>query len=358
MGSLWDERGVWRRGRSQRQLRRRGRNGLCRRGRSVHGHGGVRCRTGRHADECRPATCSFAKYSSSGVYLWAKRFGGWAGDDYAYAIAVNPRANCDGSGNQSTRGCVVFTGAFKGTADFGGLSVPGPAGNNYNFFAAKLSPSGSPLWVKTYGNTNQSLGRAIAVDASGDVALTGKFFGALHIVGTQGSFGNNDIFVAKVRGTDGSGVWASRYGSDGNDRGFGIAFDPAGNIDVTGSFNLLSGGVTFGGETWTASGVDAFIAQLNGTTGTHRWSRHCAGTYTNVRQGNGVATDSAGNVVITGWFYGSVNCGPDTPTLTGVGYNDALAAKFSASGAPVWMKRYGCPGCADLGSAGRGRFRQ
>jgi hypothetical protein len=68
-----------------------------------------------------------------------------------------------------------------------------------------------------------------------------------------------------------------------------------------------------------------------------------------VRQGSGIATDLDGNVVITGHFYGSLNCGTDTATLTGVGYADVLAAKFSANGAAVWMKGYGSVGGSNLG---------
>ena len=78
----------------------------------------------------------------------------------------------------------------------------------------------------------------------------------------------------------------------------------------------------------------------------------CTGAYTPLRSGNGIATDSAGSVLLTGHFQGSLNCGSDTPTLTGTGYADMLTAKFSSSGAPIWMKRYGgCSGCADIGSA-------
>ena len=41
-----------------------------------------------------------AKYSSAGTYLWAKRVGGsnTSSDDVAYGVAVDPSANCDGSG--------------------------------------------------------------------------------------------------------------------------------------------------------------------------------------------------------------------------------------------------------------------
>src|SRR5262249_34661551 len=108
--------------------------------------------------------------------------------------------------------------------------------------------------------------------------------------------------------------------------------------------------VSFGGATWLANGTDVFLVKLDGSTGAHVWSRRCTGTYTNVRQGNGVAMDGAGNVVIAGYFYGSVNCGTDTPTLTGAGYSDVLVAKFDGTGVPIWMKSYGNVGSTDVGT--------
>lgn len=68
------------------------------------------------------------------------------------------------------------------------------------------------------------------------------------------------------------------------------------------------------------------------------------------RQGSGIATDDDGNVLLAGHFYGSLNCGTDTPTVTAVGYSDILLVKFTASGAPLWMDNFGRMGCADMGT--------
>lgn len=289
-----------------------------------------------------------AKYSSAGTYLWAKRFGGSNASygDYLYGVAVDSRSNCDGAGGA---GCILFIGSFYDRADFDGVSLAGPAGV-MTPYVAKYSGSGQPVWAKTFANTNEGFGRAIAVSATGDVAITGSFKGSMNFGnGTKSSFGNDDVFVAVLRGTDGSGVWSSRHGSGGQDVGYGIAFDRQGNVAVTGSFTSTSGGITFGGATWSANGADIFIAELDGT-GAHRWSRRCTGTYTMTRQGTSIATDDDGNVLLAGHFYGSLNCGTDTATLTGAGYADILAAKFSTNGAHLWMDRFGRMGAADSGT--------
>jgi hypothetical protein len=260
---------------------------------------------------------------------------------------VDESANCDGAGGT---GCIVFIGSFYDRVDFDGAVLTGPTGV-MTPFVAKYAGNGRRLWARTFANTNIGLGRAIAVSRTGDVAITGSFRGAMNFGnGTKSSFGDDDIFVAVLRGGDGSAVWSSRHGYGTADVGYGIAFDRAGNVLVTGSFSSMSGGVTFGGATWSANGNDIFLAKLS-PTGSHVWSRRCTGTPTMTRQANGVATDDDGNVLVTGHFYGSLNCGTDTPTVTGVGYADIFTAKFTANGAPLWMDRYGRTGTADSGTA-------
>ena len=82
-----------------------------------------------------------AKYSSSGAYLWAKRFGGSNASypDYAAGLAVDNSSNCGGSGGT---GCIVIIGTFFESADVDGVTLTGPNGVN-SPFAAKFSSSGS-----------------------------------------------------------------------------------------------------------------------------------------------------------------------------------------------------------------------
>jgi hypothetical protein len=290
-----------------------------------------------------------AKYTSAGTYLWAKRIGGSHAsyNDYAAGVAVDGSANCDGAGRT---GCVLVLGTFYDRAEVDGLALAGPAGV-MTPFVAKYGPTGTRVWARTFGNTNEAFGRAIAANAAGEVAITGAFKGSMNFGnGTRSSFGNDDVFVAVLRTGDGSGVWSTRHGSGGQDVGYGIAIDEAGNVAVTGSFTSTSGGLTFGGASWSANGTDMFIARLD-RGGTHRWSRRCTGTYTMMRQGNGVAMDGDGNVLVAGHFYGSLNCGTDTPTVTAAGYADVLAAKFGANGAAQWLDRYGRMGAANSATA-------
>lgn len=58
-----------------------------------------------------------------------------------------------------------------------------------------------------------------------------------------------------------------------------------------------------------------------------------------VQRGRDVAVDSQGNVVVTGYFAGSMNLGGGI--LAAMGANDIFVAKFDSAGNHLWSKRFG-----------------
>lgn len=75
-------------------------------------------------------------------------------------------------------------------------------------------------------------------------------------------------------------------------------------------------------------------------TPTHLWDRSFGAVNSDVV--TGVAVDPAGNVIIVGYFIGTVNVGGGD--LTSAGSNDILIAKFTPEGAHLWSKRFGSTG--------------
>lgn len=57
------------------------------------------------------------------------------------------------------------------------------------------------------------------------------------------------------------------------------------------------------------------------------------------QQGNAIATDAAGNVLVTGWVSGSANFG--SVNLTAAGGHDVFVAKLDPGGAYLWAKVFG-----------------
>ncbi len=269
-----------------------------------------------------------AKYDVSGAHLWSQRFGG-TGFDYGYAVAV------DGLGD------VVVTGIFQGTVDFGGGNL-GSAGGN-DIFVAKYDASGAHLWSHRFGSTSSDQGNAVAVDGSGNVVVAGYFFGTVNFGGGNlVSAGIYDIFVAKYD-AGGAHLWSRRFGGTSDDYGYGVAVDGSGNVVVTGYF---AGTVDFGGGNLvSAGGADIFVAKYD-VSGAHLWSHHFGGT--GFDYGYAVAVDGSGNVVVTGYFVGTANFGGGN--LGSAGSWDIFVAKYNASGAHQWSQRFGGTG-VDYGDA-------
>jgi hypothetical protein len=157
-----------------------------------------------------------AKFASDGAHLWSKRFGDGT-NQYAALVAV------DASGN------VILAGYFPGTVDFGGGALT--CAGNGDIFVAKFASDGAHLWSRRFGDGNAA---AAAVDASGNVIVAGYFKGAVDFGGgALTSAGGYDIFVAKFA-SDGAHLWSKRFGDGSYQGADAVAVDASGNVIVTG----------------------------------------------------------------------------------------------------------------------------
>lgn len=214
-------------------------------------------------------------------------------------------------------------------------------------------------WVKSMeGWGGGDAGAAVAVDAAGNLYVTGYFNGTVDFDPGPGtaifsSGGNSGMFIAKYD-PSGNYVWANGINVGGNgsnlSQGAGVAMDTAGNVYVTGYF---SGAVDFdpgsGADILTAAGyADIFLTKYD-NSGNYVWAKGMGGTASN--QGRAVALDGAGNAYITGYFSGTVDFDPGSgmATLTTAGGNDIFLAKYDPSGSYVWAKSMGGT-IADIGS--------
>ena len=89
-------------------------------------------------------------------------------------------------------------------------------------------------WATYLGGSGDDYGYGIAVDAAGNALVTGYTY-STDFAGANNTLQRRhyDAFVAKVSPA-GALAWATYLGGSGDDYGYGIAVDAAGNALVTG----------------------------------------------------------------------------------------------------------------------------
>lgn len=129
-------------------------------------------------------------------------------------------------------------------------------------------------------------------------------------------------------------LWSRRYGDNALQQTTGLAVDPTGAAVITGFYQ---GTLDFGGGPLPSSGTsDVFIAKLD-AAGQQVWSRRAGGAGDD--RAWAVATDPAGNIVVTGSFSDTIDFGGGP--LVSSGSWDVFVVKFDAAGHHLWSKRFG-----------------
>ena len=273
-----------------------------------------------------------SKLDASGNFVWAKSIGALS-DDASYAITLD------------TLGNIYTTGFYEGTVDFD------PGVGTFNLvsgvfadaFILKLDSSGNFVWAKGLSGFAIENGRAIAVDASGNVITMGVFQNTADFDPGAATFnlvaaGVYDIYISKLDAY-GNFIWAKSMGGTSYDHGSSMAVDTKDNIYTTGvfqdtsdfdpnsgTFNLIA----------TGNSQDIFISKLD-SSGNFEWAKSMGAASGD--QGHGVAVDPAGSVYTTGNFNGTVDFDPGSGAFNLVSaFTDCFISKLDASGNFVWAK--------------------
>lgn len=213
--------------------------------------------------------------------------------------------------------------------------------------------SQTPAWlsVKTVkGNADMfnGAGKAMALDAAGNIYTTGCFQGTVDFdpgLATYNltSLGEYDIFISKFDNL-GNFIWTKAIGAEWADQGYSIHVDNAGAIYVTGTFVLTVNFDTSGGTyNLTSSGSNnSFILKLNSDGGLV-WARHLQSVSSNGSNGLSVTVDNLGNVYSIGTYNGSTDFDPGTGifSLSSLGDKDFYISKLDSSGNFLWAKSIG-----------------
>jgi hypothetical protein len=132
--------------------------------------------------------------------------------------------------------------------------------------------------------------------------------------------------------------WANQCGNPPNttDTKTVLASGPDGDFYLSGEFLDTA---QFGNKILvSAGGTDIFLVKHN-AQGTVSWSNRIgAADYDFVQN---IITDDEGNVIVTGYFYGTTQIGQDE--YTAYGSQDLFIAKFNSGGDFLWSYRAGGP---------------
>jgi hypothetical protein len=251
------------------------------------------------------------KYNSGGTPLWAHGDGG-----QIYHNSYGNPVACDTNSN------IGFVGTFISTIQFDGFTLNNTGGTD--IFTVKYNASGSALWVRqgVGGNGEYDNGNGLTFDKQGNVFITGYA-------------GSNTVFGNWSTGT--SGIYIVKYLADGTfsdlkctngGTGIGITVDGNGTVYVAGTFTTAS--LTFGGQTvaYNANPGTCDILLVTYSNPPNVWSVGGAG----LDQAFGIATDSSGNIYVSGSFRSSSVTFPPSTTLTNslTGSADPFVVKYIA----------------------------
>jgi hypothetical protein len=247
------------------------------------------------------------KYDKNGNELWNRSYNSGGLYDEAYGVATDASEN------------VIVTGRSYD-------------GSTWNYCTIKYDKTGTVLWIRGYDGGYEDRAYGVATDASESVIVTGYSH--------NGSRGN--YYTVKYD-KDGTVVWSSIYnggdkinGGYGDYSAYGVATDASENVIVTGS-HCSSGFANYTTIKYNKDGAVVWIREYDGgypdyvkgvaadasenvivtgisydgsdrnfytikydKDGTVLWSRSCGSEYGRAG-GHGVATDAAGNVIVTGY---------------------------------------------------------
>src|SRR3984957_1771065 len=233
-------------------------------------------------------------------YLYVRYLGGSVNDN-ANAIAVDSAGDAYVAGVTTSPDFPVTSGGNLGSA---------PTTGNELSYVAKLDPDGQLVFSDLLGGSTNSYPQAVAVNAAGQVLVSGISVGS-GFPSTPGVYSvANTAFSPYLLELDPTGtkIVFSATGIGGN----AITFDSSGNIYMAGTTSSLTYPTTPGSYqpafpvfqtcfapcTGSFQGPNQYVTKLDPTGSKLIFSTAVSGTGNTVNEG--LAVDAAGNVYLTG----------------------------------------------------------
>jgi len=152
-----------------------------------------------------------------------------------------------------------------------------------SIFLLKYGPSGEPQWQRTWGGVQNNYGTGVTVDSVGNI----------YVVGSSESYGGQSDFVLLKYDPYGNLVFQKVWGGQQNDYGTGVAVDRGGDVYMTGytySYGPTPGVAAAALVKYDSEGNEIFAETWGGKMNTYAY---------------GVTVDAAGYAYVAGYDYGS-----------------------------------------------------
>lgn len=226
------------------------------------------------------ADALIAKYNTSGVLQWARRFGTFS-TEQGFSVAVN------------SAGSSIY---------LAGYTAVGNVFSTQNFLILKYNSSGAIQWNRIFGKMvdlpYDEQAYSIAVDSSDNLYVSGR--------STSEGAGSDDLILVKFN-SSGIKQWVKLLGGAGVDLGWGVALDGLGSVYTVGRAVDVN--------------VNALIAKYTTSDGTLQWQRKLGTAFQD--EGFSITIDSAGAVCVVGYAAADSDVG-DT--------DDMVIARLPADG--------------------------
>jgi Beta-propeller repeat len=265
-----------------------------------------------------PGDVFVTKINAAGSALVYSSYLGGDAADIGYSIAV------DGAGNAYVTGLTYSANFPRVNQIPGACNGSCGTGANYDIFVTKINAAGTALIYSSYlGGSTDDWGRGVAVDASGNVYLTGVAsstdFPSINQIPGVCAENSCGAFAAKINAAGNALVYSSRFGgSRGADQGLAVAVDTSGSAYILGGtqsadfprVNQIMGACR--GSCGTGANYDAFVMKINTAGNALVYSSYIGGSGDDnggSLVGNaGIALDSLHNA-----YLGGFTISPDFP---------------------------------------------
>jgi len=257
-------------------------------------------------------------YSSEGETEWdLSIYGAW-NEDY-----TNDGSQAITSVATAIDGSIYVSGATdrKLSAwdqDYENVIESGNISGKIDSFIAKITPTGDPVWISTWGNINDDAATSIKATSNGYIYVGGY---------TTNALGDVDAYLSKYN-ANGILIWTQILSS--------ARYEQISSIDVSDSGSIYVTGFTDGnlaGESLSRSG---FLAKFD-EFGNKNWIQSL-GAYPASSYAAGVSAVTDDAIYVAGYINGPID-----GQIAHGGY-DSLLSKYNGSGEKVWTELLGSSG--------------